>query len=316
MYKYLWDVETGGLLLTNEQSKFSKEPRPVYYKELDALGFGQYWSYLKYEHAPLMWAEANNYIYKGRTVAKVKGGSLYTAPELVILEEPEPNGGLLQFVDVERMVAKNQPLMETMSQEAIQKIYNTYCDYKHRTDPRKKVEIFYVAFSGGKDSIVVLDLVQRALPHSDFKVMFGNTDMEFSTTTKVISDISNYCHEEGIDFWSRQYRPRLYRATAEPVGLRSGLFGYRRNNCGTAESGPLLSHSLRIQRNPQGRHHPSGKSGKFEGYRCRCRGIYGCGAPYHLRRRECAGQNSSHHSGRVTEKVGAGQYAALEYIDM
>ena len=26
MYQYLWDEETGGLLLTTEQSKFSKEP--------------------------------------------------------------------------------------------------------------------------------------------------------------------------------------------------------------------------------------------------------------------------------------------------
>ena len=33
MYQYLWDEETGGLLLTTEQSKFSKEPRPVYASE-------------------------------------------------------------------------------------------------------------------------------------------------------------------------------------------------------------------------------------------------------------------------------------------
>ena len=32
MYQYIWDAETGGLLLTTEISKFSKEPRPVYYK--------------------------------------------------------------------------------------------------------------------------------------------------------------------------------------------------------------------------------------------------------------------------------------------
>lgn len=63
MYQYMWDEETGGLLLITEQSKFSKEPRPVYYKELDILGFDQYWSYPKDESAPLMWAEANNYIY-------------------------------------------------------------------------------------------------------------------------------------------------------------------------------------------------------------------------------------------------------------
>ena len=39
MYQYIWDTETGGLLLTSDLSKFSKEPRPVYYRELDILGF-------------------------------------------------------------------------------------------------------------------------------------------------------------------------------------------------------------------------------------------------------------------------------------
>jgi phosphoadenosine phosphosulfate reductase len=203
MYKYQWDLDTGGLLLTSEQSSFSKEPRPVYYKELDILGFDRYWSYPKDDRAPLMWAEANNYIYKGRTVAKTKGGSLYTAPELIILDEPEPNGGMLQFVDVEAMVAKNQPLMETLVQETIQKIYNTYRDYK------EKVDVFYVAFSGGKDSVVVLDLVQRALPHNDFVVMFGDTQMEFPDTYEVVNKIKAQCESAGIEFYSSraEYTP-------------------------------------------------------------------------------------------------------------
>ena len=65
MYEYIWDQETGGLLLTTNVSKFSKEPRPVYYKELDILGLDEYWNYPKDDSAPLMWAEANNYIYFG-----------------------------------------------------------------------------------------------------------------------------------------------------------------------------------------------------------------------------------------------------------
>ena len=150
MYQYIWDEDTGGLLLTTEQSKFSKEPRPVYYRELDTLGFDRYWNYPKDDHAPLMWAEANNYIYRGRTVARTKGGSLYTAPELVILEEPEPDGGELRFVDVEAMTAKNAEILETLVQETIQNVYNTYVAYKD------KVDVFYVAFSGGKDSVVAL----------------------------------------------------------------------------------------------------------------------------------------------------------------
>lgn len=194
MYQYTWDAETGGLLLTTEQAKFSKEPRPVYYKELDILGFDKFWSYPKDDSAPLLWAEANNYIYKGRTVAKTKGGSLYTKPELIILDEPEPNNRTLQFVDISAMCQKNQALMETLEQETIRKIYNTYREYKN------KIDVFYVAFSGGKDSIVALDLVQRALPHNEFKVLFGDTRMEFIDTYKLIGEIKQLCELSGIDF--------------------------------------------------------------------------------------------------------------------
>lgn len=194
MYQYIWDAETNGLLLTTEQSKFSKEPRPVYYKELDILGFDQYWTYPKEDIAPLLWAEANNYIYKGRNVARTKGGSLYTKPEIILLEEPEPEGIPLQLVDVEAMCWKNRDLMETLVQETIQKIYNTYCKYQ------EKIDVFYVAFSGGKDSVVILDLVQRALPHDDFKVLFGDTRMEFSDTYETVEKVGNWCKENGIDF--------------------------------------------------------------------------------------------------------------------
>ena len=54
MYQYIWDTETGGLLLTSDLSKFSKEPRPVYYRELDILGFDRYWTYPRDDRAPLM----------------------------------------------------------------------------------------------------------------------------------------------------------------------------------------------------------------------------------------------------------------------
>ncbi len=194
MYQYIWDEDTGGLLLTTEQSKFSKEPRPVYYRELDILGFDSYWNYPKDDHAPLMWAEANNYIYRGRTVARTKGGSLYTAPELVILEEPEPDGGELRFVDVDAMTAKNAEILETLVQETIQNVYNTYVAYKD------KVDVFYVAFSGGKDSVVALDIVQRAIPHDEFLVLFGDTQMEFSDTYSLVEKQKVICEKEGIKF--------------------------------------------------------------------------------------------------------------------
>lgn len=198
MYQYIWDEDTGGLLLTTEQSKFSKEPRPVYYKELDILGFDQYWNYPKDDSAPIMWAEANNYIYKGRVIAKTKGGSYYTKPEISILSQPEPDGEVLELVNIDGMVAKNALILETLEQETIQKVYNTYWNYKD------KVDLFYVAFSGGKDSVVAFDIVQRALPHSDFLVLFGNTRMEFPDTYRIIEDIKELCQKLGIRFYQSE----------------------------------------------------------------------------------------------------------------
>lgn len=195
MYQYNWDNETGGILLTTEQSKFSKEPRPVYFQELDILGFDKHWNYPKDDSAPLLWAEANNYIYKGKLVAKTKGGSLYSKPELILLEDPEPNNAPLQLVDLEKMCQKNKELMETLEQDTIKKIYNTYREYKN------KIDIFYVAFSGGKDSIVALDLVQRALPHNDFKVIFSDTGMEFPDTYNTCQIYQEVCNTLGIDFY-------------------------------------------------------------------------------------------------------------------
>ena len=192
MYSYEWDKETGGILLNSTPLNSSKEPRPVYYKELDILGFDKYWSYEKDDSYPYMWVEANNYWYRGKLVAKTKGGSIYKAPELIILEEPENKS--LEFVNVADMIKKNRDLLEKLAQDTIKKVYNAYIDYKD------KVDVFYVAFSGGKDSIVTLDIVQRALPHNVFKVLFGDTGMEFPDTYDVVNKIEEECSELGIDF--------------------------------------------------------------------------------------------------------------------
>ncbi len=194
MYSYEYDSETGGLLLNSSPLSFSKEPRPVYYKELDILGFNRYWNYEKNDDYPYMWAEANDYYYRGRKVAQTKGGSIYTAPTILILEDPEPSSKLLRFVDIPRMIEKNNDIMDGLVKDTIKKVYNTYIEYK------KKIDVFYVAFSGGKDSIVTLDIVQRALPHNSFKVLFGDTGMEFPDTYNTVDEIKNLCSNYGIDF--------------------------------------------------------------------------------------------------------------------
>lgn len=195
MYSYTWDIETGGFLLNSTPLQFSKEPRPVYSKELDILGFDKYWKYDKDDSTPLMWAEANNYIYKGRVVAAMKGGSLDKKPEIKIIEEPEPSGEFLMKVNIKKMVEKNQAILRALVQQTIKQIYNSFVKYR-----KKGVDVFYVAFSGGKDSVVTLDLVQKALPHNSFKVLFGDTGMEFPDTYETVDYIEKQCQRDNIAF--------------------------------------------------------------------------------------------------------------------
>ena len=194
MYAYEWDPETGGLLLKSNPADFSKEPRPVYYQELDILGFDKYWNYTKDDSFPYMWAEANNYFYRGRKVALTKGGSFCHAPEIQLIDDPEPDGAPLRFVDIPQMVEKNHVILDSLVQETIKQVYNTYKKYQN------KVDVFYVAFSGGKDSIVTLDIVQKALPHNAFKVLFGDTGMEFPDTYDVVEKTKMLCDNKRIDF--------------------------------------------------------------------------------------------------------------------
>ena len=128
-------------------------------------------------------------------MARTKGGSLYTRPEIILEDEPEGFGKKLEPVNIDLMIEKNQEILETLTQETIKKIYNNYVNY------RDKVDVFYVAFSGGKDSVVALDLVQRALPHNEFKVIFGDTGMEFPDTYNVVEKISKFCSDNNIEFF-------------------------------------------------------------------------------------------------------------------
>lgn len=204
MYSYTWDTETGGLLLNSSPLQFSKEPRPVYSRELDLLGFDKFWKYDRDDSLPLMWAEANNYIYRGRHVATLKGGSLNEKPQIVLIEDPENGNNPLRHVNIELMTQRNAHILESLSQQTIKQIYNSFIKYK-----KKGIDVFYVAFSGGKDSIVTLDLVQKALPHSDFKVLFGDTGMEFPDTYDTIDYVEKWCHQIGVDFIraKSQYSP-------------------------------------------------------------------------------------------------------------
>jgi phosphoadenosine phosphosulfate reductase len=189
----------GGLLLNNSTPLFLKEPRPVYYRELDILGFNKHWNYAKQDDLPYMWAEAHCYWYRGRMVARTRG-ALYTAPELEFVfdangERTLPDGETLKTVDIAAMIVKNRELLEVIEQITIKKIFDIYKRY------RKKLDCFHVAFSGGKDSIVLLELVKKTLPKSGLVVVFGDTGMEFPDTYDVIDKIEEQCRNDKIEFY-------------------------------------------------------------------------------------------------------------------
>ena len=118
MYSYTYDVETGGILLNSSPTNFSKEPRPVYASELDLLGFDKYWKYEKQNDVPYLWAEAGQYLYRGQVVARVKGGSIYSTPEIILSEDENGNvilpegGGYLKQIDIQGMIYKNQDILK------------------------------------------------------------------------------------------------------------------------------------------------------------------------------------------------------------
>lgn len=171
MYSYSFDSKTGGIVLNSTPTNFSKEPRPVYAPEMNLLGFDKHWEYDKQADVPYMWAESNIYWYRGVQIAKIKGGNLYAAPELIIADDAnETNpywkqGTRLIPIDIEDMCAANDTLLDLMETTAVQRIIQEYEKFKD------KLDVFHVAFSGGKDSAVLLDLIKKALPHDRFVVI-------------------------------------------------------------------------------------------------------------------------------------------------
>lgn len=202
MYSYTFDKETGGLILNSTPTVFSKEPRPVYAYEMDLLGFNEYWDYNKQNDVPYMWCESNVYWYKGTPIAKIKGGDLYHSPSLTACVDDsgkvyygKNSGYSLVPIDIEGMNANNKDLLAVMEETTVKMIIKEYEKFKN------KLDIFHVAFSGGKDSAVLLDLVKKALPKGSFVVIFGDTGMEFPDTYKVVEKTKAECEKDGTPFY-------------------------------------------------------------------------------------------------------------------
>lgn len=220
MYDFDFDPETNGIELSWRDMGSEiprREARPVYAEELNTLGMDRRWRYDAACPAPLMWAINSVYYYRGRKVMKTTGGTCATPPEITVFEDPEPAGVPLQMCDITGMSARNRPLLDRLQALSVEFTRKVYADYKDRAD------VFYVAFSGGKDSIATLDVVQRALPHNAFKVVFGDTQMEFPDTYRLVDTVEAQCRAAGIDFIrakSEQAPADTWRVFGPPAEVR------------------------------------------------------------------------------------------------
>lgn len=176
MYNYEWDSETGGYVLTYQTNRFiANEIRPVFAEELIMTGLERRFLFDANENRPLLWAQKNTYYYHGEKVAQTNS-MRYGAPlDVTFFFEGTM---ILEPVNVEAMLEKNKDIMNALVD-----------DSKRRTKELYDADIgrcnqAYIAFSGGKDSVVLLHMCDEVLPN-DVPVIFSDTDMELPDTYKI-----------------------------------------------------------------------------------------------------------------------------------
>ena len=203
MYGYEWTDEYGIFRLTINV-KLQKEIRPVFKEELDFFEMYKYWDYPDTD-APLLWAEGvRRYVMNGVCVAEAQGGGVYSRPKIVLYTEERLK---LRAIDINKLYEINKNLIISLEQRSVSFIRKQHDKYE------SDHYAFVCAFSGGKDSIVLLDLCAKALAPDEFCVIFSDTGMELSDTYKAVerakkkwSELKFYsanCHESAIEMWKK-----------------------------------------------------------------------------------------------------------------
>ena len=205
MYKVKWDAQNNGIVLDDNipDELAIPAPRPVFLQELQILGINKEYR-LPITDQPICWNIDARYYYKGQPFFERRGAGIYTKPTIVYNSEFAFSS--LEPVNVKELLSVNKEAIETIENEAMDFILGCYDAYKG------KVDDFVVAFSGGKDSQVILDLVTRVLPVEAFKAVFQDTDMELPCTYDIVS----YTEE---DYKYRFPNFKLYHAKSDRRAL-------------------------------------------------------------------------------------------------
>ncbi len=216
MYSFEWDRRTGGYRLVTQTVKFiANEIRPVFAAELRFNGLDARLAFDLNEKKPLLWAKQNAYWYRGEEIARISKAQ-YSQPlkiEWKGLLCKDENTKLqrkkkLLSIDVDAMCLKNSAIMSALVADTLKRIKEMYDKYF------KMCDAIYIGFSGGKDSMLLLDLCHKVLP-LEVPVVFSDTGMELPDTYRVWDQVQ--C----------RYKNRLFlKVSAETSALENWhIFG-------------------------------------------------------------------------------------------
>lgn len=180
MYLYNWDTETNGYVLATTTGSFvANELRPVFAEELLTYNFCEKLKFDRDETAPLLWAQKNSFFYKGEkiiTLDKIECGKQISATFFFDGKKA------IKALKIDNWITKNIEILDALVFDTLKRVKEMYDQNK------KKCGIKYIAFSGGKDSMLLLDLCHRVLPLT-VPVVFSDTDMELPDTHAVWENV-------------------------------------------------------------------------------------------------------------------------------
>lgn len=206
MYDYLWDLDSGGYVLTTHTGRFvANEIRPVFAEEITLIGLSERIEYNSEEKRPLMWAQKNVYYYFGEKIAQCNNTQYGKCIDITWFIEGKIH---VEPTNIDLMLEKNSVIMQALVDDTKRRTKELYDSAILKCDKA------YIAFSGGKDSVALLHICDDVLPQ-DLPVIFSDTDMELPDTYRTWEDVQ------------KQYPHRLFvRAKANKPALKNwSLFG-------------------------------------------------------------------------------------------
>lgn len=236
-----------GIILSEyiEEKDAIKPPRPVYVEELKMLGIDKQ-LVLPDDNVPVCWEIDHKYYYKGSVIAETSGGNIYQSPEVKVSEDA--TGMVIDPIDTDALWRNNDKALSTLENEAMDFVNEQYEKYLD-----KPISGYVVAFSGGKDSQVILDLVSRVIPPEKYTVVFTNTGMELPCTIDTVENtelkykdkypefklVHAKSDRDALELWKNYGPPSRFNRWCCSV-LKTALFGRKMKELLKTDKQPKL----------------------------------------------------------------------------